>query len=43
MRGLNYDEKEYLDYVKVLDELIIDMGCPLTDKFEKRYNKVFIQ
>ena len=42
MRGLKYDEKEFLDYVKVLDELIIDM-CPLTDKFEKKYNKVFIQ
>ena len=42
IRGLNYDEKEFLDYVKVLDEIIIDM-CPLTDKFEKKYNKVFIQ
>ena len=42
MRGLNYDEKEFLDYVKVVDEIIIDM-CPLTDKFEKKYNKVFIQ
>jgi len=42
MRGLNYDEKEFLDYVKVVDDIIIDM-CPLTDKFEKKYNKVFIQ
>ena len=42
MRGLNYDEKEFFDYVKVVDEIIIDM-CPLTDKFEKKYNKVFIQ
>ena len=42
MRGLNYDEKEFLDYIKVVDEIIIDM-CPLTDKFEKKYNKVFIQ
>ena len=42
MRGLKYDEKEFLDYVKVIDEIIIDM-CPLTDKFEKKYNKVFIQ
>ena len=42
MRGLKYDEKEFFDYVKVLDELIIDM-CPLTDKFEKKYNRVFIQ
>ena len=42
MRGLKYDEKEFLDYAKVIDEIIIDM-CPLTDKFEKKYNKVFIQ
>ena len=42
MRGLKYDEKEFLDYVKVIDEIIVDM-CPLTDKFEKQYNKVFIQ
>ena len=42
MRGLEYNHKEFLDYVKVIDEIIIDM-CPLTDKFEKKYNKVFIQ
>ena len=42
MRGLEYNDKEFLDYVKVLDDIIIDM-CPLTDKFEKKYNKVFIQ
>ena len=42
MRGLEYDETKFLDYVKVLDDIIIDM-CPLTDKFEKKYNKVFIQ
>jgi len=42
MRGLKYNDKEFLDYVKVLDDIIIDM-CPLTDKFEKKYNKVFIQ
>ena len=42
MRGLEYDEIKFLDYVKVLDDIIIDM-CPLTDKFEKKYNKVFIQ
>ena len=42
MRGLEYDVKDFLDYVKVLDDIIIDM-CPLTDKFERKYNKVFIQ
>ena len=30
MRGLEYNNKEFLDYVKVLDDIIIDM-CPLTD------------
>ena len=42
MRGLEYNDKEFIDYVKFLDEIIIDM-CPLTDKFEKKYNKMFIQ
>ena len=42
MRGLEYNHKAFLDYVKVIDEIIIDM-CPLTDRFEKKYNKVFIQ
>jgi len=42
MRGLEYNNKEFLDHVKVLDDIIIEM-CPLTDKFEKKYNKVFIQ
>ena len=34
MRGLEYNDKEFLDFVKILDDIIIDM-CPLTDKFEK--------
>ena len=42
MRGQEYNSKEYLDFVKVLDDIIIDM-CPLTDKFENKYNKMFIQ
>ena len=42
MRGLEYNDKEFLDFIKILDDIIIDM-CPLTDKFEKKYNKVFIQ
>ena len=29
MRGLEYNDKEFLDYVKILDDIIIDM-CPLT-------------
>ena len=35
MRGIEYNNKEFLDYVKVLDDIIIDI-CPLTDKFEKK-------
>ena len=42
MRGLEYNNKKFLDYVKVLDNIIIDM-CPLSDKLEKKYNKMFIQ
>ena len=42
MRGLEFNDKEFLNFVKNLDDIIIDM-CPLTDKFEKKYNKVFIQ
>ena len=42
MRRQEYNNKEFLDYAKVLDDIIIDM-CPLTDKFEKKYNKMFIQ
>ena len=40
LRGSEFNDKEFLDYVKVLDEVIIDM-CPLTDKFEDKYNKTF--
>ena len=42
MRGLDYNNKDFLDYVKVLDDIIIDM-CPLTDKYEQKYYKMFIQ
>jgi len=42
LRGLEFNDKEFLDYVKVLDDIIIDM-CPLSDKFEDKYNKMSIQ
>ena len=42
MRGQEYNTKDFLNYVKVLEDIIIDM-CPLTDKFDKKYYKVFIQ
>ena len=42
IRGREYNDKAFLDYVKVIDDIIIDM-CPIVDRFEKKYNKVFIQ
>ena len=42
MRGLEFNDKEFLNFVKNLDDIIIDM-CPLTDKYEKKYNKLFIR
>ena len=41
LRGLEFDDERILDYIKVVDEIIIDM-CPLYDKFEDKYNKLFI-
>jgi len=40
LRGLEFDNERFLDYIKVVDEIIIDM-CPLYDKFEGKYNKLF--
>ena len=42
MRGMEYDKEKLLDYLKVIDVIIIDTA-PLTDKYEKKYNKIFIQ
>ena len=42
MRGLEYNLKDFIDNVKILDDIITDM-CPLTDRFENKYNKMFIQ
>ena len=41
LRGLHFDNKHFLDYIKVVDDTIIDM-CPLYDKFEDKYNEMFI-
>jgi len=40
LRGLKFHDERFLDYIKVVDEIIID-GCPLHDKFEDKYNKMF--
>lgn len=34
--------KKKLDYVKMLDDIIIDMW-PLWDEYKKKCNKIFIQ
>ena len=38
LKGIEFNEQQFLDYVKTTDEIIIDM-CPLADKYEKKYNK----
>ena len=40
LRGLQFDEHVFLNHVKVIDELIIDM-CPLADKYSKKYDSKF--
>lgn len=40
LRGSEFDEKEFIDYIKVVDDIIIDMRS-LYDKFEYKYNKMF--
>jgi len=40
LRGLEFDDERLLDYIKMVDEIIIDM-CPLYDKSEDKYNKLF--
>ena len=41
LRVLKFEKKQFLDYIKVVDEIIIDM-CLLYDKFEDKYSKMFI-
>ena len=40
LRGNEFDENEFLDKMKVVDEMIIDQ-TPLTDTYEKKYLKKF--
>ena len=42
MRGMEYDKEKLLDYLKVIDDIVIDM-TPLTDKYERKYNMLFIE
>ena len=41
LRGLQYNESNFLTDLKVLDDIIIDQ-CPSVDKYFKKYNKIFI-
>ena len=41
LRGLPYDESNFLTDLKVLDDIVIDQ-CPSADKYYDKYNKIFI-
>ena len=41
LRGLPYDESNFLTDLKVLDDIIIDQ-CPSADKYFEKYAKTFI-
>ena len=40
LRGDNFNKQEFIDRMKLIDEMIIDQ-TPLADKFVRRYNKKF--
>ena len=40
LRGLLYDESNFLSDLKVIDDIIIDQ-CPSIEKYFDKYNKVF--
>lgn len=40
MRGKEHDNAKFLNQLKMLDDINIDM-CPLTYKFESHYKKIF--
>ena len=40
LRGDYWDKKEFVDRMKLIDEIIIDQ-TPVADKFSNRYNKKF--
>ena len=41
LRGDEFYKNEFIDKMKIMDEMIIDQ-TPLADRFSKRYNKKFI-
>ena len=40
LRGDNFNKQEFINRMKLIDEMIIDQ-TPLADKFVRRYNKKF--
>jgi len=41
LRGDEFNKQEFIDKMKLIDEMIIDQ-TPLADRFVKRYNKKFL-
>ena len=41
LRRDEFDKNEFIDKMKIMDEMIIDQ-TPLADRFSKRYNKKYI-
>ena len=41
LRGDEFNKQEFVDRMKLIDEMIIDQS-PIADKFSKKYNKKFI-
>ena len=41
LRGDNWNKEDFIDRMKLIDELIIDQTTPIADRFVKRYNKKF--
>ena len=41
LRGIEYNEKIFLSDAKVIDDIVIDQ-CPSIDRYNEKYNKIFI-
>ena len=41
LRGDEWDKQEFIDRMKLIDEMIIDQ-TPISDGFAKKYNKKFV-
>ena len=41
LRGDEFNEQEFIDRMKLIDQMIIDQ-TPIADRFAKRYNRKFM-